>query len=35
MKDYIADYRPDIVISIQNDTFFYGDGTGNDGVWED
>lgn len=35
LKDYIAAYRPDIVISIQNDTFFYGDGTGNDGVWED
>lgn len=37
LKDYIADYRPDIVLSIQNDTFFYNysGGKNNAAVWED
>ena len=37
LKDYIADYQPDIVISIQNDTFFYNysDSRNNAVVWED
>lgn len=34
LKDYIADYQPDIVICIQNDTFYYTKG-GNSAVWED
>jgi len=34
LKDYLADYRPDIVICIQNDTFYYTKG-GNSAVWED
>lgn len=37
LREYIDEYRPDIVISIQNDTFFYayGDGKNNASVWED
>lgn len=34
LKDYIADYQPDIVLCIQNDTFYYT-ATGNGAVWED
>ena len=34
LKDYLADYQPDIVICIQNDTFYYTKG-GNSAVWED
>ena len=34
LKDYIADYRPDIVLCVANDTFYYTT-TGNGGVWED
>ena len=34
LKDYLANYRPDIVICIQNDTFYYTKG-GNSAVWED
>lgn len=34
LKDYITDYRPDIVLCIQNDTFYYTAG-GNSAVWED
>ena len=34
LKDYVAEYRPDIVLCIQNDTFYYT-ATGNGAVWED
>ena len=34
LKDYISEYRPDIVLCIQNDTFYYT-ATGNSAVWED
>lgn len=34
LKDYIAEYRPDLVLCIQNDTFYYT-ATGNGAVWED
>lgn len=34
LKDYITDYRPDLVLCIQNDTFYYTV-TGNGAVWED
>ena len=34
LKDYIEAYRPDIVLCIQNDTFYYTAG-GNNAVWED
>ena len=34
LKDYLADYPADIVICIQNDTFYYTKG-GNSAVWED
>lgn len=34
LKDYIADYQPDIVLCVQNDTFYYTTG-GNSAVWED
>lgn len=34
LKDYIAAYQPDIVLCIQNDTFYYTAG-GNSAVWED
>ncbi|MDY3985905.1 DHHW family protein [Dysosmobacter sp.] len=34
LKDYISAYQPDIVLCIQNDTFYYT-ATGNGGVWED
>ena len=34
LKDYLADYQADIVICIQNDTFYYTKG-GNSAVWED
>ena len=34
LKDYLADYQPDIVLCIQNDTFYYTKG-GNNAVWEE
>lgn len=34
LKDYIAEYQPDLVLCIQNDTFYYTT-TGNGAVWED
>lgn len=34
LKDYIADYQPDLVICVANDTFYYTP-TGNGAVWED
>lgn len=34
LKDYIAAYQPDLVLCIQNDTFYYTT-TGNGAVWED
>ena len=34
LKDYISKYQPDIVLCIQNDTFYYT-ATGNGAVWED
>ena len=34
LKDYIADNQPDIVLCVQNDTFYYTAG-GNNAVWED
>ena len=34
LKDYIEAYQPDIVLCIQNDTFYYTTG-GNNAVWED
>ena len=34
LKDYISEYRPDIVLCIQNNTFYYT-ATGNSAVWED
>lgn len=34
LKDYISEYQPDIVLCIQNDTFYYTT-TGNGAVWED
>ena len=34
MKDYITEYRPDIVLCVMNDTFYYTP-TGNGAVWED
>ena len=34
LKDYISDYQPDIVLCVQNDTFYYTT-TGNGNVWED
>ncbi len=34
LRDYIAAYRPEIVLCIQNDTFYYETG-GNGAVWED
>ena len=34
LKDYIAEYQPDIVLCIINDTFYYTP-TGNSAVWED
>ena len=34
LKDYIAVHKPDIVLCIQNDTFYYTAG-GNSAVWED
>ena len=33
LQDYLADYQADIVICIQNDTFYYTKG-GNSAVWE-
>lgn len=32
LRDYIADYQPDIVICVMNDTFYYTP-TGNGNVW--
>lgn len=34
LKDYITEYQPDLVLCIQNDTFYYT-ATGNGAVWED
>ena len=34
LKDYIAAYQPDLVLCVQNDTFYYTEG-GNNAVWED
>ena len=34
LADYIADYQPDIVVCVLNDTFFYTT-TGNGAVWPD
>ena len=34
LKDYIAAYQPDIVLCVQNDTFYYTEG-GNNAVWVD
>ncbi len=34
LKDYIAEYRPDVVLAVGNDTFYYTPG-GNGAVWED
>lgn len=34
LQDYIDQYRPDVVLCIQNDTFFYLGG-GNNRVWEE
>ena len=34
LKDYITEYRPDIVLCVMNDTFYYTP-TGNGAVWED
>ena len=33
LKDYITEYRPDIVLCVMNDTFYYTP-TGNGAVWE-
>lgn len=33
LKDYIAEYRPDLVLCVQNDTFYYT-ATGNGAVWD-
>lgn len=33
LRDYISDYKPDLVLMIQNDTFYYTT-TGNGAVWE-
>lgn len=33
LKDYLAAYRPDVVLCVQNDTF-YAVATGNGAVWE-
>ena len=34
LRAYIDTYRPDIVLCVQNDTFYYLGG-GNNNVWED
>ncbi len=34
LKDYIGQYQPDIVLCVQNDTFYYTT-TGNGAVWTD
>lgn len=34
LKDYVAEYQPDLVLCVQNDTFYYTV-TGNGAVWED
>ena len=34
LKEYVDTYRPDVVLCIQNDTFYYTAG-GNSGVWEE
>lgn len=34
LEAYIADYQPDIVLCVRNDTFYYTP-TGNGAVWED
>lgn len=34
LKDYIAEHQPDLVLCIQNDTFYYT-ATGNGAVWEE
>ena len=34
LRDYIADYRPDVVLCVLNDSFYYTT-AGNGAVWED
>ena len=34
LQEYLDQYRPDVVLCIQNDTFYYL-GDGNNNVWED
>ena len=34
LKDYVSDYKPDVVLCIQNDTFYYTE-AGNGAVWPD
>ena len=34
LKDYIADYQPDVVVCVLNDSFYYTT-TGNGAVWEE
>ena len=34
LRDYIGQYRPDVVLCVQNDTFYYLSG-GNNDVWEE
>ena len=34
LKDYIAEYQPDIVLCVRNDTFYYTP-SGNGNIWED
>ena len=34
LRDYIADYRPDVVLCVLNDSFYYTT-TGNGAVWGD
>ena len=34
LKDYITEHQPDIVLCVQNDTFYYTPG-GNNAVWEE
>lgn len=34
LQDYLTDYQPDIVLFLENDTFYYTT-TGNGNVWED
>lgn len=34
LRDYLAEYQPDVVICVKNDTFFYAE-DGNNLVWDD